>query len=78
MSTGESTAVATRVRRVTELTRRRFYNLDMTIHLKAIRRLRREARRRALALFERQRFLRTGPPADDPGESRPLSSPSSR
>jgi hypothetical protein len=66
-----------RVRRFTELTRRRFYNLDMTIHVKAIRKLRRDARRRALALFERQRFLRTGTPAGDPGEPRPLSSPSS-
>jgi hypothetical protein len=51
----------------------------MTIHLKAIRKLRRDARRRALALFERQRFLRDGGrSAADPGESRPLSSPSSR
>jgi hypothetical protein len=51
----------------------------MTIHAKAIRKLRRDARRRALALFERQRFLREGGRlAADSGEPLPLSSPSSR
>jgi len=66
------------VRRVTELTRRSSYNLDMTMQAKAIRKLRRDARRRALALFERERFLRGGRPPADPGEPRPLLSPSSR
>jgi hypothetical protein len=46
---------------------------------KPIRKLRRDARRRALALFERQRFLRDpNRTAANPEEPRPRTSPSSR
>jgi hypothetical protein len=68
-----------RVRFVTELTKLPLYYLGMTMHAKSIRKLRRDARRRALALFERQRFLRDpSRVAADPEELLPRSSPSSR
>jgi hypothetical protein len=51
----------------------------MTVHAKSIRKLRRDARRRALVLFERQRFMRgPGRAFADAHVPQPLSSPSSR